>query len=158
MRYGFTGTQKCPKECHKSIRQVIASLADATEFTTGGAYGVDTEVAIAADLFPSVTHRLCLPQSHYNHQLPWIIEDRIGRYPIVDRAGISYRERNERILHFSDVLIAFPMTAKEEQRSGTWMTIRMTRKIRMPVRMFPLDEMQMWIPSAVLTKLIQEVV
>lgn len=45
----------------------------------------------------------------------------------------SYRERNQGIVNSVDRMIATPSGYAEELRSGTWMTIRMARKARVPL-------------------------
>lgn len=45
----------------------------------------------------------------------------------------TYRARNEAIVKESEVLIAAPHQLWEEQRSGTWMTVRMARARSKPV-------------------------
>lgn len=44
-----------------------------------------------------------------------------------------YLERNKDIVSSSDVLLATPKTQEEEQRSGTWATIRYALKTQKPV-------------------------
>jgi predicted Rossmann fold nucleotide-binding protein DprA/Smf involved in DNA uptake len=41
-----------------------------------------------------------------------------------------YLVRNETIVKQSQVLLAAPRTSKDEQRSGTWHTIRYARKMK----------------------------
>lgn len=45
-------------------------------------------------------------------------------------------ERNRDIVDSCDVLLACPKTMDEEQRSGTWATIRYARKVGRPVVIF----------------------
>lgn len=42
-------------------------------------------------------------------------------------------ERNKVIVEHCDILIACPKSRQEEQRSGTWSTIRYARKLKKPV-------------------------
>jgi hypothetical protein len=45
----------------------------------------------------------------------------------------TYLERNKDIVRESASLIAAPLQAEEQQRSGTWSTVRFARKIGKPV-------------------------
>jgi len=40
----------------------------------------------------------------------------------------EYLDRNRDIVHACDILIAIPKTDKEEQRSGTWATVRYAKR------------------------------
>jgi len=51
--------------------------------------------------------------------------------------GTTYMQRNDEIIRLSDILTAFPRTAVEELRSGTWATIRRGWKKRIPVEIIP---------------------
>lgn len=46
---------------------------------------------------------------------------------------LSYLERNDQIVEHSEILIAFPKTRIEEQKSGTWYTIRRAIRSSIPV-------------------------
>ncbi len=46
-------------------------------------------------------------------------------------------DRNREIVGLANVLIAAPLTDKEEQRSGTWATIRAARHKGIPIVMLP---------------------
>ena len=46
---------------------------------------------------------------------------------------LGYRERNEAIVRACTVLIAAPRSLNEQERSGTWMTIRFARTDGKPV-------------------------
>jgi hypothetical protein len=53
--------------------------------------------------------------------------------------------RNRRIVERSDLMIAAPRTTEEEQRSGTWATIRYARKLKKRIELMrphitPLEE------------------
>lgn len=45
----------------------------------------------------------------------------------------SYQDRNRAIVHACTLLIAAPKGMQEEQRSGTWSTVRYARKVGVPV-------------------------
>ena len=52
------------------------------------------------------------------------------------RNPLTYRQRNGMIVEECELLIVFPRTNQEEQRSGTWMTARMARKKNKPYLIF----------------------
>lgn len=142
MRYGFTGTRRLEPEHYEQINTVLGSLADATEFTTGGALGVDGYVVHAVEeLFPWVRQRIIFPADFKavdREIYDWANSG--GAELIQMPPGSSYRDRNARILDYSEVLISFPLKeAALEKRSGTWMTIRMAQKRDIPTQTFILQ-------------------
>ena len=48
----------------------------------------------------------------------------------------EYLFRNQAMVNQCDVLLALPKLNREQKRSGTWMTIRMARKINLPIVIF----------------------
>jgi hypothetical protein len=146
-RYAVTGPTGAPtrplrREAPQIVRTALCGLSDVTEFTTGGAYDVDTIAALAAlNLWEAsdVILRLALPVASFNRELL-----RYGRFQVeyAIRRGTpnaSYMARNDLLVSHADVLLAFPRTLREEQRSGTWSTIRRARIAGVEVRLFPLD-------------------
>jgi hypothetical protein len=58
-------------------------------------------------------------------------------------AGTNYRDRNARILDYTDELIAVADHSEDHalsRRSGTWMTIRMALKLGIPTHVLILHE------------------
>ena len=49
------------------------------------------------------------------------------------RPVASYRNRNQAIVNNGDVLLVLPKHNHEQHRSGTWMTVRMARKVDLPM-------------------------
>ncbi len=49
---------------------------------------------------------------------------------------LIYKDRNQAMVNNCDMLLALPKGNREEQRSGTWMTIRMARRINLPIVIF----------------------
>ena len=45
----------------------------------------------------------------------------------------SYRNRNQAIVNNGHVLMVLPKHNYEQRRSGTWMTVRMARKLNLPI-------------------------
>jgi hypothetical protein len=137
----FTGTSRLqnPAKAHALIYETILALAltaRVDEFHSGGAYGADTKAAIIAHaLYPEAAHILHVPYGCYwNERLTDLVKFDEVRY-ITD----GYMKRNDSLVASASRLIAFPKTADEELRSGTWATIRRARKAGVPVLMFPLS-------------------
>ena len=49
------------------------------------------------------------------------------------RPVASYRDRNQAIVNNGDVLLVLPKHNHEQHRSGTWMTVRMARKVNVSI-------------------------
>lgn len=118
-------------------------LADADAIVTGGAYGTDTvalmEGIVAA---PSAKLVICVPHARWNTSLTTSARH-LGVDVILRRARLgrddseSYMLRNslmvDTAIEFansvrSDVeMLAYPRRPVEEQRSGTWATVRRGR-------------------------------
>lgn len=52
------------------------------------------------------------------------------------KESLTYRKRNAMIVEECELLLVFPKTNKEEQRSGTWMTARIARRKNKPYLIF----------------------
>lgn len=105
---------------------------------SGAAKGVDTVGAVAAVMaepgFPVI---LTVPiDQYYNVDLREIISD--GDCIFVPG---SYMDRNDVTADISDRLVAYPPTAAEELRSGTWATVRRFRARGKPVEIVPLNSL-----------------
>lgn len=144
MRYAITGASRelQPREAN-IVKLVIASLTDCVELTTGAAHGVDTEAYLAGiEYQKSAKHRVCIPAAPFN---PDILTTAAWRDNIVEHCqrGLSnadsYMMRNARLILYADKLIAFPETADEQIRSGTWSTIRRARRAGIDVEIHPLN-------------------
>lgn len=136
MRYSVTGPARyLTDEEFVAVERAVRALTNVDEFTTGGAYGIDTAAAsVAFRKHPQAFHRLCIPKGkNYNiamHDYPF--------HEIVWVEG-GYMKRNDVLVAHADVLLAFPETLKEQRRSGTWATIRRAEKAGIEVRKFPLS-------------------
>lgn len=142
MRYSFTGTSRLPTDIDNSIfiRSSLESLDEPDEVYTGGAYGVDTEVHnFATEMWPKAKLFLILPAVPFNEE----VLDTKGVIHLWTSEGQtnskSYMIRNDALVALCDKLIAFPLTATEERRSGTWATVRRAKKANKPVTLFPLS-------------------
>lgn len=96
-------------------------------------------------------HGMCICGDHVCHLLASNIGYYIIGHPGVTRTGLVFKrapvtatcnevlaekyflDRNHDIVDSSDVLIAAPKTDYEEQRSGTWATVRYALKKHKPV-------------------------
>jgi hypothetical protein len=107
------------------------------EFTTGAAFGIDTIVYYeAVSMYPEAFHRVCAPLGMKHNEDVLFTARRLGHEIIYVPGG--YMKRNDELVAQCDVLLAFPRSAKEELRSGTWATIRRARKAGKEIRLFPL--------------------
>jgi hypothetical protein len=147
-RYGISGPVDPPPGARAYVRSVLSDLRrlhDLGEFTSGGAWGIDTFGSLEAlSLFPDAVHRLVLPAAAYNLELlkPGLAERFVVvRAPRGKTTAASYMLRNDLTVTHLDVLLAFPETRTEVQRSGTWSTVRRARRAFKDVRYFPLNEM-----------------
>ena len=116
MVIGFTGTRKGMSEAQRlQFGDVMAWLIRACEarcepvsFHHGAAAGADTEAAEIIGASPDVM----------------VVPHPAGRDPL---------ERNRDIARLCSILIAAPDRDQEQQRSGTWATVRYARAEGRPV-------------------------
>lgn len=136
-RYVVTGPhENVTAEQLKLVWATVLDLTDVDEFTTGGAWKVDTVAAMTAHIeFPSAHHRVVLPDEP--HHPVWNAPP--DGFEIVQTHG-GYMSRNDVLVTYGDVLLAFPRTSREVNRSGTWATIRRARATGLEVRRFPLED------------------
>lgn len=130
MKYGFTGTQKGMTAAQR--KAVLAILQSAHELHHGDCVGADHDA-----------HRIARLLNHRRHGGVFMI--RIWVHPPDNSAKRAfskgdihmppapYRTRNEAIVRSSEVLIACPGNFVEEQRSGTWMTVRIAEREHVPI-------------------------
>lgn len=139
MRYTFTGPVETVPGTREKILRVVMDLPPeyGMEFTSGAAYGVDSlAYSVAYQFWPDAQHRVCVPEGlWHNTLLVKIAEDR-GHEVLYIPGG--YMKRNDALISHCDVLLAFPESSTEVQRSGPWATIRRGRKANKDVRLFPL--------------------
>lgn len=153
MRYAVTGPRRILGD-PAVIEEVFASLLDVSEVTTGAQFGVDTAAYRAAvSSHPSAVHRVVYPEGLWHNER--VVDDaRKARHLVVavvsERSPLNpplslYLTRNERVLDFVEaslldvepgVLLAFPETLGEIQRSGTWACVRSARRRGIEVRVF----------------------
>jgi hypothetical protein len=130
MNLGITATQTPGPDAERLIREHLAQYDPAfTVVIQGCCIGVDTIVAMIArdmgfevgGIVPANTYKVdqrALQACHWLHHM---------------NPGTSFMQRNDEIILRADKLAAFPKTATEQLRSGTWATIRRGWKKRIPV-------------------------
>lgn len=126
MKVGFTGTQKGMSQHQKEQFVLKLMEMNMTQFHHGDCIGADSEAHdIVREFFPDV----------------WIV----GHIPDKDnkrafkkcdeyRDPLPYLVRDRKIVDETDFLIGSPKSDEEVLRSGTWTTIRYSRKIDKPRR------------------------
>lgn len=121
MKIGFTGTQEgTTKEQRATLAMLLTKLGLAQSYGHGDCTGADAEFhQTLRDLFGAKAHIV-------GH-----IPDNDSRRAFCDfdeyRAARPYLKRNENIARENDIVIACPKEATEQQRSGTWTTVRRAR-------------------------------
>lgn len=127
MIVGFTGTQKGMTGAQKfRVGMMLTETEDISFARHGDCIGADEEfdylcavrsinvIAHPCDIRSKRAH--CLEK---HADLPYYLSEKPVKPPL---------ERNQDIVDESDVLVATPAGFEEEQRSGTWSTIRRARK------------------------------
>lgn len=120
MKVGFTGTQIGMSEAQKLQFVQDLLLLNPTEFHHGDCVGADADAHdIVREFFPG-----CKIVSHP----PTIRSKRAFKKADEYREPKDYLARNKDIVDETDVLFGSPKSDEEELRSGTWSTIRYSRK------------------------------
>jgi hypothetical protein len=121
MNIGFTGTQQgMTAKQRESLANLLRHYYDtngAREFHHGDCIGADAE---AHEVAVAIGYRIVIhpPTNPYKRAF------KSGTV----RPAKTYLDRNHDIVDESDVMVATPKSTVEELRSGTWATIRYTRK------------------------------
>jgi hypothetical protein len=126
---GVTGSREKPTGVQvRNCRQWIEDNKP-QELHHGGCVGADEAVAqIGACHTPKC---VCHPPLERSLASQYAIQ--ISDQCLPDK---PYEDRNQDIVNICDILLAMPKTMKEEQRSGTWMTVRMARRAKKPIVFF----------------------
>ena len=130
MIYSFTGTRKGMTQAQKGkiVSFLIATRGHEDVVHHGGCHGADTDFhryAYSLD-FSIVVHPGDAEQAKkYSGTTLWVC------LPVG-----PYRTRNYTMVDVGDVLLACPGMNVEENRSGTWMTIRYAKKQGKPIIIF----------------------
>jgi hypothetical protein len=126
MKVGFTGTQIGMSKNQKE--QFVLKLYELapTEFHHGDCVGADAEAHdIVREFFPNVKIVGHLPQSDKKRAFK-----KCDEY----RDPLPYLVRDRKIVEETEFLIGSPKSDEEVIRSGTWTTIRYSRKSNKPRR------------------------
>lgn len=120
---GFTGTQLGMTENQKSeLTEFLESYSGEKIFHHGDCIGADAQAhSIARDLgYRVIIHP---PTNPVKRAFCTGDEVRVTR---------DYLDRNKLIVLESEFMLAAPKSLREELRSGTWSTVRYTRKLNRP--------------------------
>lgn len=128
---GFTGTQEGMSDLQlKLLRDMLSAAVKDCEvvFHHGDCVGADEQA-----------HEIALTLGCKIHIHPPLNS---SKRAFCDAWDVMYGEnpylvRNKDIVNSSIGLIAAPKTDKEEQRSGTWSTVRYATKINKPIIILP---------------------
>jgi len=131
MRIGITATRALTATGERMITDALTNAlhAGGVEMViTGGAVGGDAYAARVAHAM-RLWVRTLLPEDPKEVDPQWrdYCDEAEGAWP--------YRERNTRLVEQCSVLYAFPAFPEDDprsKRSGTWMTVRIARKLGRP--------------------------
>ena len=131
MRIGFTGTRKGMNyiQSLKLQEMLRFDYDNVTEFHHGDCVGCDDNFDQLARYHLGETLIVIHPPKSVKYRA--FCDRRDGNTRVEQEYG--YLERNRHIVDSSDVLIAVPNSFEEQERSGTWMTVRYARKRHKPV-------------------------
>lgn len=154
----ITGTSSKLNEAQiEIITRTLAEIEseDIGAWWTGAAKGVDAIAAgVLLRLYPEAKHRVLIPRWRggvCKHYKPGVVQmKRMAKEGGVDlkvvKAPNTARSEAAGLLLRDDVLavncthmVGFPSGAKEEQRSGTWATLRRAWRLNRPTLVVPLD-------------------
>ena len=125
--WGFTGTRAGMTERQKDNSRAALMLGKPAIIRHGAAFGSDREFHAIwreelpdrfADVWPADSKSAKLFDD----------QDNVAVNPVMPPL-----DRNVEIVKRSKFIIATPHTEQEEQRSGTWSTIRHARRLKVPV-------------------------
>jgi len=138
MIIGFTGTRAGMEESQRSMVREILEAYEDVELHHGDCVGADSEIHTVA-MYRHIPRIVVHPPTYRKYRA--FRGTGMGTHESATR-GVEfknttvtvlkpdgYRERNQAIVDACDILVAAPNCREEEnQRSGTWMTVRMARK------------------------------
>ena len=124
MKIGFTGTRKGTTcEQHHALCEYVKNLPDAAEWHHGCCVGADAESVEIVEQWSRRCEIIAHPPDN-NAMVSRITLEFAKRV----EPALPYLERNRAIVNACDTLVACPEGINEEQRSGTWSTVRFARK------------------------------
>lgn len=131
MIVGITATREGLTEWQKTALRRQLALAQATVLHHGDCQGGDADAhEIALELGLSI---IIHPPSNPSQRA-------LCRGADITCVPKPYLQRNHDIVEACHILLAFPRTQREIQRSGTWATIRYARKVNKPHMIFAGDQ------------------
>jgi hypothetical protein len=134
MNFGFTGTQQgMTLDQKRMLRAFLLEAAYCNQFHHGCCVGADDDAnEIVRPLGYQVTLHPPTDRKKVPEHLIRVLDDPElaldEGYTVLDPK--PYLERNKEIVRASSLLIAAPKSSREEQRSGTWSTVRYARTLR----------------------------
>ena len=130
MNWGFTGTRHGMTERQQNALRLLIERDDLALLHHGDCYGADRQAheIVTDDGKDVAIHPPDDSKARANCKLPTMSGSSSFRMP-----PAPYLVRNHAIVDACSVLIAAPRSLSEEQRSGTWATVRYARKIGRPV-------------------------
>jgi hypothetical protein len=124
MKVGFTGTREGMSQHQKEQFVLEFDKLGATEFHHGDCVGADGEAHDIVRLFFPDVKIICHPPKSNGKRAWKKCDDYMDPLP--------YLTRDEEIVKDTEFLIATPLSDSESMRSGTWTTIRYSRKAGKP--------------------------
>lgn len=140
--YGFTAARELDSFPDGYIESVLQSLPEPGKVVTGGARGGDALIGRwLYERYPFAIHLVVLPANRAQVYPWWQDISDVGTGPMLVEMprGTSYRDRNMHIVQMCTNLVAFPAFPEfnvRSRRSGTWMTIRMAKRMNKPVQIY----------------------
>jgi len=126
MKVGFTGTREGMNQHQKEQLVLLLSELNPTEFHHGDCLGADAEAHdIVREFFPQVKIIIHPPNRTYM---------RAYKQGNEFRQPFEYLVRDRNIVDETEYLIGAPLRDLEEAKSGTWYTIRYSKKQNKPHR------------------------
>ena len=119
----FTGTRKGMTAAQRKAVTRLLEDCNATTLLHGDCLGADAQAHAIADIqgYYIVAHPSDIPGTQANCK---------AHKTMTPRPAL---ERNRRMVDKAQALIATPAQAEEQQRGGTWSTIRYARRLGRPI-------------------------
>lgn len=147
---------------YHGVEEMVQASGGAAQWTSGGAHGVDLYAAEAAvRLDPGAEHHVYFPTWAPNPTAPPVslkrdreglrhlstVAAQLGVYlkyhwcqpGVGPERGVGYLRRDDVLALNCTHMAAWPPTAHEAKRSGTWYTVRAAERLERPIKVFPLD-------------------
>jgi len=141
---GFTGTRTINDDDKETIAKFLRTPSFEIDrfqtFVTGACIGVDAYVGeLMSRWFPLARHVVVVPSDRSRVDPGYLVwASQIINMP----PESSYRDRNLNIVRLSNKLIGFPRYPEHDprsRRSGTWMTVRIARRLGVTYKTNVLD-------------------